>query len=439
MLSSVITKYLKGFDLSSLAQSTGFVKRQGGKIKPFDFLLSFFLAVSTRQFSLRKWSLELSQLIGQEISFQAIDKKLSYRHLIFIKQLFSLSIQKSDPFNSFQETEILKKYNRVLVEDSTIIKLSQQLYYHFSGVSNGKSKFTNARIQLCLNLKDGAFENVDLCTYSQNDTSYSDNILNRLQKNDLIIRDLGYWKKSVLIAIDELDSFFISRLRSNTKLYKSLDNEDFNLVDKLKSLDLKGIKEFEYICRLDPKKENTFRIVGVKVNPDQLKQRKTNVIKSRHKDCKMTPNSEYLLNWSIYITNVSQQDVYANEIYKLYRLRWHIEMVFKNWKSNFNIQELLASSLGKCPAKVEMKMYLSLIYIVMIYQPTYNAFSKKIYHEKKKILSPLKYGQFLIDNLSILIKTNYKNILNKLTRYCCYENRKDRKNYYQFRYKLKLG
>ena len=289
MLSSIITKYLKGFDLSSLAESTGFTKRQGGKIKPFDFLLSFFLAVSTKQFSLRKWSLELSQLIGQEISFQAIDKKLSYRHLTFVKQLFKLSLQNADSFNSFRETEILKKYNRVLVEDSTIIKLSKKLYYHFSGVSNGKSKSANARIQLCLNLKDGAFENVDLCTYSENDTSYSSHILSRLQKNDLIIRDLGYWKRSVLIAIDKLDSFFISRLRSNTKLYKSLDNEDFNLVGKLKALDQRGIKEFEYNCRFDPKEETTFRIVGVRVSPDQLKQRAKNVIKSRHRDSKITP------------------------------------------------------------------------------------------------------------------------------------------------------
>jgi len=113
----------------------------------------------------------LSGLINEEVSFQALDKKLSARHLKFIKTLVNQAMLKSKPFDSFNELNSLKKFNRVIVEDSTCVKLSRNLYEHFSGVSNGLSKVTNARIQVSLDLKKCCFEHVALTTYSQNDAS----------------------------------------------------------------------------------------------------------------------------------------------------------------------------------------------------------------------------------------------------------------------------
>ena len=95
---------------------------------------------------MRKWALELSGILGEQVSHQALDKKLSIRHIGFVKELFNQAIRESLGFNTFSEIEVLKKFNRVLVEDSTCVKLSKNLYYHFSGVSNGLSKSTNARI-----------------------------------------------------------------------------------------------------------------------------------------------------------------------------------------------------------------------------------------------------------------------------------------------------
>jgi len=388
---------------------------------------------------LRKWALELSSILGEQVSHQALDKKLSIRHIGFVKELFNQAIRESLGFNTFSEIEVLKKFNRVLVEDSTCVKLSKNLYYHFSGVSNGLSKSTNARIQLSIDIKDCTFENVNLSTYSKNDSSFSENILNRLQPSDLVIRDLGYWKHSTFIKIDKADCFFISKLRSNTKLYEPIDNEDFSLIEKLEELDQNKIRSFDFNCRFNTKMKKYFRIVGRKLSQEEIETKRKKVVQSRHKDCKISPKSQYLLSWNIYITNIEKQELTKENIYELYRLRWHIEMIFKNWKSNFAISELLASSVGKCPVKVEMKMYLSLLYIVMIYQPTFNSFSYHIFEKTKKILSPLKYGQYINDNIKVLIKYGCENIWDDITKHCCYDKRKDRRNYYEYRYLIKLG
>jgi len=238
------------------------------------------------------------------------------------------------------------------------------------------------------------------------------------------------------VDISKANCYFISKLRSNTKLLETHEDQDFSLIDKLKNLDKKECKNFDMECRLGSEIKLPVRIVGKKMSEDQIEIRRKKMIKSRHKDCNVSENSAYLLSWNIYITNVLKQDLSEKDIADLYRLRWHIEMVFKNWKSNFKITELLAGSVGKCSVKVEMKMYLSLLYVIMIYQPTFNSFSKRIYKKSKKILSALKYGQYINDNLKSLIFNKHKNILADLIRYCCYENRKDRKNYYEYRYLL---
>ena len=50
MLLDKITKYLESFELDELAKATGFIKRRTGKIKPYDFLLSFFYPHRLRNF-----------------------------------------------------------------------------------------------------------------------------------------------------------------------------------------------------------------------------------------------------------------------------------------------------------------------------------------------------------------------------------------------------
>lgn len=436
MLISKITKFLDSFDLISLAKETGFIKRSDAKITPYEFILSFFLASSAKKFSFRKWSLELSSLLRSNISSQAIDQKITYRHIGFVKKLLDQAMSQCDGFKSFKELEILKPFSRVLIEDSTCVKLSHSLYNFFSGVRNATSQVTNCRIQICLDIKTSKFENLELTTYSKNDGSFSSNVLDRIRSGDLIIRDLGYWKREVFAQIAAKNCYFISKLKANSKLLEVNENKDFTLVQRLKELDKSKIENFDFQCRLAGKTKLSVRIVGVKMSDDQIDKRRQNAIASRHNGSKISENAEYLFSWNIYITNVTSEQMTIQNIAEIYRLRWHIEMVIKNWKSNFNLSGLLASCTGKNPAKVEMKLYLSFLYVITIYQSNFNQVSDLVYSKSKRIVSALKFGQYINDNLKLLVFYESENLINDLIRYCCYEKRRDRNHYYQYRYTL---
>lgn len=53
----------------------------------------------------------------------------------------------------------------------------------------------------------------------------------------------------------------------------------------------------------------------------------------------MKDKSKRLIDMNVYITNTSLEEVPTNFVYALYSLRWQIEVLFKMWKSFFEIDE----------------------------------------------------------------------------------------------------
>ena len=81
-------------------------------------------------------------------------------------------------------------FNRIIVQDSTIIRLPQRLFGVFSGVANASSKVCNARIQGVYDILNERFISFSIDPYSKNDLEAAPELL--LEKGDLSLRDRGY-------------------------------------------------------------------------------------------------------------------------------------------------------------------------------------------------------------------------------------------------------
>jgi len=53
----------------------------------------------------------------------------------------------------------------------------------------------------------------------------------------------------------------------------------------------------------------------------------------------MNDKSKRLMGMNVYITNTSLEEVPTNYVHSLYSLRWQSEILFKMWKSFFEIDE----------------------------------------------------------------------------------------------------
>ncbi|PGX74833.1 hypothetical protein COE45_27705 [Bacillus thuringiensis] len=93
--------------------------------------------------------------------------------------------------------------------------------------------------------------------------------------------------------------------------------------------------------------------------------------------------SKRLSGINVYITNLSAENVPTEHIHDLYSLRWQIEILFKTWKSFFQID--------KCKEiKKELSEYKSIYMIKNYYLLFYEGLQQGI-HELSKVLLRLFY------------------------------------------------
>ena len=186
------------------------------------------------------------------------------------------------------------------------------------------------------------------------------------------------------------------------------------------------------------------RIVGYKLDSLQAQKKLSASKKSRHKNQPLSKLAMYLTSWNIFITNIEAEGFELTKIIDIYKLRWYIEMLFKNWKSNFNFEKVVSASKGPDPLKPEIMMYLSFIFMGAFFQPSYNIFNEILLAKSKVILSPFKFATRFKEKIVEYLKHIILNInmtfiqdeVLKLQKYCCYENRNDRKNMGQLIYNI---
>jgi hypothetical protein len=371
-------------------------------------------------------------LTGSCISFQAIAKKLDYRQEVFFHALFQEAlITKMQKSLNFKVNVILQSFRRVIVEDSTCFKLPKGLFDFFPGPRLPHGRMAGARLQLRIDLTRHNYESIAIQSYCQNDASFADDILNTLQEDDLIIRDLGYWSLPVFKKIIQLKAFFLSRLRLNVGVICPLTLSPIDLVAFLKKKERLGIQHVDMPVLLSEKYHIPVRLVAIKLNESQAQKRRQMAKNQRHKDEKISTQAYYLLSWNLFVTNVDSNVWDVQAVYNAYNLRWHIEMIFKCWKSNFNFTSFFKHCYGRNPVKPEIILLLILTWFVLVFVPQFNACANHIWKKYNRILSPLRFANFILTQLQLFFHVDIKRCIPQIAYYCCYDKRRDRFNHFE--------
>ena len=129
----------------------------------------------------------------------------------------------------------MNAYRRVLVQDSTVLALPSHLYEVFSGVSNGSSTLCNCRIQAVYDIRNKAFIDFSIDSYSRNDLAAAPDL--ELQEGDLVLRDRGYLTKNEVQRHIHDGADFIYRHKTNTVYLDPITEEPIDLLKRLQSQD----------------------------------------------------------------------------------------------------------------------------------------------------------------------------------------------------------
>jgi hypothetical protein len=373
-------------------------------------------------------------MTGESVSFQAIAKRLQFRHLPFLKALVAKGLERQlDGYSDLiSDVTTLGLFKRILIQDSSCIKLPDSLSEHFPGSSNQYGhKKAIARAQLCLDLKNNTYTSIELKSFCDHDSTYAHKILEDAKPGDLILRDLGYSVIRIFRRIDEIGAYFISRLHPNWNVL-DVDNESvIDLVSVLRDLDRKNINTLDVEAKVGSKERMEVRMICNKLTESQAVKRRIQARKNGNRKRSVSKSTYYLLGWNILITNINKEKLAGSEVYKYYSLRWRIELIFKDWKSHFRLDKIFASCQGRNYAKPELLFYLCMSYLILIYNPKFHKFQRRIVERTKRLLSPTKFAKLVINHPEILFHPDTTLLIEILKKNCCYSKRKDKQNIYE--------
>lgn len=177
-------------ELTKIAYECGFMRRRSKKIDAALFLTNLCFTSIVGSPSYNDLAAHHYAEYNISASKQPFCKRVNVSCVLFLQDVLANVIKKKCDKEDIQTLINTGLYKRIIIQDSTIIKLPLRLFSVFSGVSNAHSAVCNARIQGVYELLSGRFLSFSIDPYSKNDLTAAPEL--DLQKGDLVLRDRGY-------------------------------------------------------------------------------------------------------------------------------------------------------------------------------------------------------------------------------------------------------
>jgi hypothetical protein len=231
------------------------------------------------------------------------------------------------------ELPVLEAFSRVCIWDSSSWQVNEKLKKSFRGCGGSGSE-AGCKIQYCYDLKSSTIVHCELTAGVVPDQRYgTENITDEVKEGDLFLFDLGYVTLKTLAGIAEKGGYFVSRLDPMAIIY--VNEKRLNLHSKLRKNKSRRYLEFNALVG---KNKIASRIVAIKIPEEEL-QGRVGKLRKQAKRKKRTPSAQriFLAGWNFFITNAPEDKLPGKQIYPLYRLRWSVEILFKQFKSQLQI------------------------------------------------------------------------------------------------------
>jgi len=143
--------------------------------------------------------------------FTDAERKFKDAKELFIKQQYALAYPLLEVVKKEYPDD--QKSNNVYLHDATHFRLSTHLSKAFPGNFTKGCTRAVAKIQTVFNLTKGIFTYFQITSFADPDIRCVEAVNARLQKGDLIIRDLGYFGLSGFEQIIKSNAFLLSRFK----------------------------------------------------------------------------------------------------------------------------------------------------------------------------------------------------------------------------------
>src|SRR5260370_208435 len=405
--------------LDSLAKSSGFVRRRPRKLSLEAFLQSILLSLYQPSHSFQSWAAQLSALQSELFSKQALHRRCGKGLVNFLELLLATVL--GNFMRRDCPTELCQRFGRVLLQDSTALALHPSLAKHFRACGNQhQTKLASIKIQAIFELCSQRWVHFELGSLTDNDQKASALILSHLQPGDLVIRDLGYAVLRVWRQIAQRGAYFLSRSRSDFALFDPQSQQPLDLLDLLQNHSQLSIE-----LLVGAQERLPVRLVALRLPAQLAAQRRRRARANAPLDRALHLTKRYLkvLDWTILLTNVTPSQLSAQQLLEAYSCRWQIEVLFKTWKSHFQLGRLPSCN----PLWVQIQLLVKLLAIALLQ----STFAPNPLVAELRLLSPLKIAAYFSRLLPLIYASPHRDWFEHFSYFCRYDSRSDRVNFFE--------
>jgi len=337
------------------ALKTGFTQRRS-KLSGAVFVQTLVLGwLNNPQASLGSLT-QTAAALGVKLSPQGLDYRFSPQAADCLREVLEAAVSKLICAVRVA-IPVFERFSAVIVQDSSVIVLPQALKEQWQGCG-GSSTQTDSAIKLSvrLDLSCGGLQGPVLAqgrTHDQKLQAAS----SALPQGALRLTDLGYFDLDSFEELDSEGAYFISRLKSGTKLFCE-DGSELLVPDMLEKLG----PSFDVKVQLGARHRLKVRLLGVRVPKEVADQRKRKLRESARKKMRQPSKARIrLCEWTLLITNAPDSVVSLEDALVLAQARWQIEMLFKLWKQYGQIDEWRSHK----PYRILCELYAKLVAMII--------------------------------------------------------------------------
>ena len=283
--------------------------------------------------------MSLGGLATLGMSKQAVHKRFNKFAIAFLLQVISdlLTNHCSDALDEFSRSG----FKRILVEDSTTLRLPKANAELFPAHGNSSGSTAGVKCDLCYDLLSQQPIAFDLHRATEQDRTIGKETLALARKDDLLLRDMGYFDLSEFAYLEGIGAFWFTRLPLTVNLVStseiSLETLLKNALGNQIDMDV-FVGEVRHKCRL----------VAVRADKQTAEKRRRDRRSKAHELGKTASSAALERDgWHLMLTNLPPERISVATLAGLYRSRWAVEIQFRAWKQSVHIATALNRKSSK--------------------------------------------------------------------------------------------
>jgi hypothetical protein len=296
--------------------------------------------------------------IGVPISPQGLEQRFGPASALLCQRVLEESVQVVLTGNPLS-LPLLKRFQGIYLRDSSVVSLPAELHGLWPGVGGSLGESTAVKLQVRLEYSSGQLAGPVLQAGRAHD-SQSPYQEEELPVGAIRMGDLGFFSLRQFGLDQQHGVYTFSRYKIGTCVYDCSGQP----IDLLAWLRGQTAPQFECSVFLGQQARFACRLLVEHVPPAVVEQRRRKLREyARKKQVTVSAETLALAEWTLLITDIPLALLSIDEALVLLAVRWQIELLFKVWKSLFQIDQWRSQD----PWRILTELYAKLISVVILH------------------------------------------------------------------------